>query len=45
MWWNVDHSTTDRTKVEWVIEAEAGATVTVTARHNRAGTVHAELVL
>jgi hypothetical protein len=45
MWWNVDHSTSDRTKVEWVIEAEAGASVTVTARHDRAGTVRAELVL
>jgi murein tripeptide amidase MpaA len=45
MWWNVDHSTSDRTKVEWVIEAEPGTSVGVTARHERAGTVRAELVL
>ena len=24
MWWNVDHGTNDRTKVEWVVEAKAG---------------------
>jgi hypothetical protein len=45
MWWNVDHSTSDRTKVEWVVEAPQGASVGVTARHDRAGAVHAELVL
>jgi hypothetical protein len=45
LWWNVDHSTSDRTKVEWVVEAEQGASVAVTARHDRAGTVRAKLVL
>jgi hypothetical protein len=45
MWWNVDHSTSDRTKVEWVVEANAGERVGVVARHERAGTVRAELVL
>ena len=45
LWWNVDHSTSDRTKLEWVIEAAEGASVGVTARHDRAGTVRAELVL
>jgi hypothetical protein len=45
MWWNVDHSTSDRTKVEWVVEAAAGARIGVVARHERAGTVRAELVL
>jgi murein tripeptide amidase MpaA len=45
MWWNVDHSTSDRAKLEWVVEASAGTSVGVTARHERAGTVRAELVL
>jgi hypothetical protein len=45
LWWNTDHSTAERTKVEWVVEAPAGARVGVTARHERAGTVRAELVL
>jgi murein tripeptide amidase MpaA len=44
-WWGVDHSTSDRTKVEWVVEAEAGSTVRVVARHDRAGTTRAELTL
>ena len=25
MWWNVDHGTKERTKLEWVVEAKAGA--------------------
>jgi len=45
LWWNTDHSTAERSKVEWVVEAPAGARVGVTARHERAGTVRAELVL
>ena len=45
LWWGVDHSTSDLTKLEWVIEAPAGATVGVVARHQRAGTARAELVL
>ncbi len=45
LWWNVDHSTSDRTKLEWVIEAAEGSSVSVVARHDRAGTVRAELVL
>ena len=44
-WWNVDHSTSERTKVEWVVEAKAGDRIGVVARHERAGTVRAELVL
>jgi murein tripeptide amidase MpaA len=44
-WWNVDHSTSDRTKVEWVVEGKAGERVGVVARHDRAGTVRAEVVL
>jgi murein tripeptide amidase MpaA len=45
MWWGLDHSTSDLTKVEWVVEAPAGGTVGVVARHERAGTARAELVL
>jgi hypothetical protein len=44
-WWNTDHSTSERTKVDWVIEAKQGARVGVVARHERAGTVRADLVL
>ena len=32
-------------KLEWVVEADAGTTVAVTARHERAGTVRSEVVL
>lgn len=35
----------DRLKVEWVVHAPEGGTVTVTARHDRAGTVRATLDL
>ena len=45
MWWSTDHSTTERTLVEWVIEAKTGERVAVVARHERAGTARAELVL
>jgi hypothetical protein len=45
MWWGVDHSTSDRTKVEWVVEAPAGSRVGVVARHERAGVARAELTL
>jgi len=44
-WWGNDHSTTDRTKVEWVVEAKPGDRVGVVARHERAGTARAELTL
>jgi hypothetical protein len=44
-WWRVDYSTSDRAKVEWVVEANAGDRVGVVARHERAGTVRAEVVL
>jgi hypothetical protein len=45
LWWNTDHSTAERTFVEWVIEAKAGERVGVVARHERAGTVRGELVV
>ena len=45
MWWGVDHSTSDRTKIEWVVEADAGSKVGVVARHERAGVARAEVTL
>jgi murein tripeptide amidase MpaA len=45
MWWNVDHSTSDRTKVEWVVEAAPGEQVGIVARHERAGTVRSQVEL
>jgi hypothetical protein len=44
-WWRTDHSTSERTKFEWVVEAEPGDRIAVVARHQRAGTVRAELTL
>jgi len=44
-WWNVDHSTSERAKVEWVVEAKAGERLGVVARHERAGTVRSAVVL
>jgi murein tripeptide amidase MpaA len=38
-------STSDRAKVEWVVHAPQGGTVKLTARHERAGVVRAEVVL
>jgi murein tripeptide amidase MpaA len=37
--------TDDRAKAEWVIHAEHGTTIRVTARHARAGTARADLTL
>jgi murein tripeptide amidase MpaA len=37
--------TTDRARVDWVVRAEAGATLRVTARHERAGVVRREIRL
>ncbi|MCB8922849.1 MAG: carboxypeptidase [Ardenticatenaceae bacterium] len=42
--WGGD-ATTERAKVEWVIEAEAGTAVTITATHQRAGTIRKEIEL
>ncbi len=44
-WWMTDLSTSERTKVEWVVEASSGDRIEVVARHERAGTVRAELLL
>ena len=45
LWWATNDATSDRTKVEWVVEAPAGSTVSVEVRHQRAGTVRRELEL
>jgi hypothetical protein len=42
--WGGD-ATEDRVKVEWVVRAAEGAAVEITLRHERAGTVRAELRL
>jgi hypothetical protein len=43
--WPDYHVTDDRMKIEWVVTAKAGDTVKLTARHERAGTVRAEVKL
>ncbi len=43
--WPDYHVTDDRAKIEWVVEATAGASLSVLARHDRAGAVRAEVVL
>jgi murein tripeptide amidase MpaA len=43
-WWTED-STTERVKAEWVVEAPAGGTVAIEARHQRAGVVRVDAVL
>jgi murein tripeptide amidase MpaA len=43
--WRSDDSTTDRVKVEWVIEARAGGVLGIEARHQRAGVVRTEVRL
>lgn len=40
-----DDYTDDRIKMEWIIRAPAGGLVQLTARHQRAGTVRAEVML
>ena len=37
--------TDNRVKIEWVVRAQAGQSVQVTARHERAGIVRAEITL
>jgi murein tripeptide amidase MpaA len=41
----LDGSNTNRLKVEWVVRAPQGGSVRITARHDRAGTVRAEVAL
>ena len=45
LWFGGDDSTTDRTKLEWVIDAPSGGTLGIEARHQRAGTVRREVEL
>jgi murein tripeptide amidase MpaA len=45
LWWASDDATSDRAKAEWVVEAPAGSSLTVVARHQRAGTVRRDLSL
>jgi hypothetical protein len=44
-WWAGDISTSDRTKLDWVVEANPGSRIGVVARHERAGVARAELTL
>jgi hypothetical protein len=43
--WPDSNITGDRVKLEWVVAGKAGDTVTLTARHERAGVVRASVVL
>ncbi len=43
--WPDYHVTDDRMKLEWIVRAPRGTTVRVIARHERAGTVRADIVL
>ena len=43
--WPDYHVTDDRLKLEWIVRARARERVVLTARHERAGTVRAEVTL
>jgi hypothetical protein len=43
--WPDYHVTDDRAKVEWVVRGRAGERIELVARHDRAGTVRASVVL
>jgi hypothetical protein len=44
--WDAGHEpSSERVRVEWVVEAPAGTVVRATARHPRAGVCSAELTL
>jgi Zinc carboxypeptidase len=45
LWWGNDESTSDRVKLEWVVEAPAGSELGIEARHQRAGVVRRILEL
>jgi len=44
-WWGYEPGTPDRAVLDWVVAAPDGGTVSVTARHLRAGTVRGTCVL
>jgi murein tripeptide amidase MpaA len=39
LWWGTNDATTDRAKLEWVVESPNGGAVELAAKHQRAGTV------
>jgi len=43
--WGISPATPDRAKAEWVVQAPAGSTVELTARHERGGVVRTEITL
>jgi hypothetical protein len=43
--WPDYNVTDDRIKREWIVRADAGSTIGIIARHERAGTVRASVVL
>ena len=43
--WPDYNVTDDRIKREWIVRADAGATIGIVARHERAGTVRASVTL
>jgi hypothetical protein len=43
--WPDYNVTDDRMKIEWIVHAQAGETVRITARHERAGTIRANVSL
>jgi len=43
-WWGFQQGTPDRAVADWIVEAPAGTSLSVTAHHDRAGTVHATVV-
>jgi murein tripeptide amidase MpaA len=45
LWWASNDATSDRAKVEWVVQAPRGASIGIEARHQRAGTLRRELTL
>jgi hypothetical protein len=45
LWWGTDQGTSDRTKLEWVVEAPAGGKLGLEARHPRAGVVRRDVEL
>jgi murein tripeptide amidase MpaA len=44
-WWGYTPGTPDRALVDWIVAAPAGATVSITVSHERAGSVRGSLVL
>ena len=44
-WWGYSAGTPDRAVADWIVTAPAGARVSVTASHDRAGTARADVIL